>query len=62
MNRVLFAEAAVLAVLQTIRIVLLVFKGVVVSLLAFGACQGDFYAHFRVPPVKYKRRLRREIS
>ena len=42
----LFAEAAVLIELETIGIVLLVLEGVVVSLLAFGAGQGDLNVHF----------------
>jgi hypothetical protein len=42
---VLTAETAVLVELQTIGIVLLVLEGIVISLLAFGAGQGDFHAH-----------------
>ena len=42
----LTAETAVLAELQAVGIVLLVLEGVVVSLLAFGAGQGDLNAHF----------------
>ena len=49
MHGVLAAETAVLAELDTIGVVLLVLEGVVVSLLAFGAGQGDLYAHF-LPP------------
>ena len=45
-QRVLAAEAAILHKLDTIGIVLLVLEGVVVSLLAFGAGQGDLNAHF----------------
>ena len=47
----LAAETAVLVELQTIRIVLLVFKGVVVPLFALGAGQSDLYAHVFLPPV-----------
>ena len=39
------AESAVLAHFETVRVVLLVFHGVVVSLLALGASQSDFNAH-----------------
>ena len=39
------AESAVLAHFETVRVVLLVFHGIVVSLLALGASQSDFYAH-----------------
>jgi hypothetical protein len=42
---VLTAETAVLVELETIGIVLLVLEGIVISLLAFGAGQGDFNAH-----------------
>ena len=45
MNGVLAAEAAVLVHFQPVRIVLLVFHGVVVALLALGAGQGDFDSH-----------------
>ena len=38
MHGVLAAETAVLAELDAIGVVLLVLEGVVVSLLAFGAC------------------------
>ena len=46
MNGMLAAEAAILHKLDTIGVVLLVLEGVVVSLLAFGAGQGDLNAHF----------------
>ena len=45
MKRVLSAELAVLLHLKTIGIILLVFHGIVVSLLAFGTSQGNFYTH-----------------
>ena len=41
MAGVLLAEAAILAHLKTIRIVLLVLHGIVVTLLAFGAGQSN---------------------
>jgi hypothetical protein len=44
-NRVLPAEAAVLVELKTIGIVLFILEGIVISLLAFGAGQGDLHAH-----------------
>jgi hypothetical protein len=44
-NGVLAAETAVLGELDPVGVVLLVLKSVVVTLLAFGAGQGDFYAH-----------------
>ena len=42
---VLLAESAILLHLETVRVVLLVLHGVVVSLLALGASQSDFNAH-----------------
>ena len=45
MDGVLVAEAAVLGELKPVGVVLLVLEGVVVTLLAFGAGQGDLYAH-----------------
>ena len=45
MERVLLAETAILVELDTIRIVLLVLEGIVISLLAFGASQRDLNAH-----------------
>ena len=45
MNGVLSAESAVLLHFETIRVIFLVFHGVVVSLLALGASQSDFNAH-----------------
>ena len=44
-NGVLSAESAVLLHFETVRVVLLVLHGVVVSLLALGASQSDFNAH-----------------
>ena len=44
-NGVLSAESAVLLHFETVRVILLVFHGVVVSLLALGASQSDFHAH-----------------
>jgi len=44
-RRVLSAEPAVFVHFQPVRIVLFVFLRVVVSLLAFGASQGDFNSH-----------------
>ena len=41
MSGVLAAEAAILAHFQTIGVVLLVLRGVVVALLALGAGEGD---------------------
>ena len=51
MNRVLSAEGAVLVHLQAVRIVLLVLNGVVISLLALVAPQGDFHADLTAPPL-----------
>jgi hypothetical protein len=45
MDGMLAAEAAILAELQPVRIILLVFEGVVVPLLALCAGQRDFNAH-----------------
>ena len=47
MNRVLLAESAILLHLKTVRVILLVLHGVVVSLLAFAASECDFHAHDR---------------
>jgi hypothetical protein len=64
---VLSAESAVLLHFETVRIVLLVLHGVVVSLLALGASQSDFHAHngtsLNLPPcitpaiVRFRKRL-----
>ena len=45
MSSVFSAESAVLAHFETVGVILLVFHGVVVSLLALGASQSDFNAH-----------------
>ena len=45
MHRVALAPLAVLLQLDTIRIVLLVLLGRIVSTLAFSACKGDQSAH-----------------
>ena len=45
MRRVLAAERTILAHFKTIRGILLVFEGIVVSLLALVASQSDFYSH-----------------
>ena len=47
MQCVLATELAVLVKLDSVRIVFLVFHCVVVSLLAFAACECDSNAHFR---------------
>lgn len=46
MKSVLAAETAVLIHLKSVRIILLVFLGLVVSLFAFAANEGDFDSHF----------------
>ena len=46
-DSVLLAESAILLHFETVRVVLLVFHAVVVSLLALGASQCDFHAHYR---------------
>ena len=50
MQGMLAAEAAVFLELDAIGVVLLVLKGVVIPLLALGAGQRDFNAHFFLPP------------
>ena len=45
-NSMLSAEGAILVHFQTVRIVLLVLHGVVVSLLALVASEGYLYPHF----------------
>lgn len=45
MSGVFSAESAVLLHLETVRVVLLVLHGIVVSLLALRASQSDFHAH-----------------
>lgn len=52
-NRVLFAEFAVLIELQTIRVVLLVFVGTVVAAVALRALQRDIVAHFLITPLTF---------
>ena len=47
MNRVFLAESAILLHLKTVRVILLVLHGVVVSLLALAASECDFHAHDR---------------
>jgi hypothetical protein len=42
---VLFAEPAILVHFKSVGIVFLVFCGIVVSLLAFRASQGNLYSH-----------------
>ena len=49
-DSMLLAESAILLHLETVGVVLLVFHGVVVSLLAFVASECDLYAHFSAPP------------
>jgi hypothetical protein len=44
-NGVLLAESAILLHFETVRVILLVFHGIVVSLLALRASQSDFNAH-----------------
>ena len=55
---VLSAEGAILVELQTIRGILLVLHGIVVSLLALRASQGDLhpcagFRHIQAPPCNY---------
>jgi hypothetical protein len=45
-NSMLSAEWAILVHFQTVGVILLVFHGVVVSLLAFVASKGDLYPHY----------------
>lgn len=45
MNGVLPAESAILLHLETVRVILLILHGIVVSLLALRASQSDFNAH-----------------
>ena len=52
-NRVLFAEFAVLIELQTIRVVLLVLVGTVVAALALRALQGNIVAHLFLHPLRF---------
>ena len=47
----LLAETAILLHLETIGVVLLVLRGVVVALLALGAGQSDFNGHLLTPPL-----------
>ena len=50
MERVLFAEAAILVQFKLVRGILLVLHRIVVSLLALVASQGHFHAHLTAPP------------
>jgi hypothetical protein len=47
----LAAETTILLHLKTLRSILFVLHGVVVSLLALIAPKYDFYAHFAAPPL-----------
>ena len=55
MKRVLTTELAVFHELQSVRVILLVFLCVIVSLLALGACESNFDAsiirHLAAPPI-----------
>ena len=51
MQSVLAAEAAVLVHLKSVGIIFLVLLCVIIPLLAFAACESDFYSHFSAPPV-----------
>ena len=51
MQSVLFAEFAVLLDFDTVRIVLLILRGLVVALFALGAGQGDLDSHCSAPPL-----------
>jgi hypothetical protein len=46
----LLAELAIFGFFQAVRRIFLVFHCIVVSLLAFGACQNDLFAHNPLPP------------
>ena len=46
MNSMLSAESAILLHFQAVGVILLVLHGVVVSLLALAASEGDLYSHF----------------
>ena len=50
MGSVLAAETTVLAHFESVRIVFLVFRSIVIALLAFRTCQGYFYSHLVAPP------------
>ena len=52
MQRVLLAELAVLIELQTIRVVLLVLVGTVVTAMALRALQRDIVAHLYLHPLR----------
>ena len=47
MESVLAAELAELVKLDSVRVILLVFLGVVIALLAFGTSKCNFNSHFR---------------
>ena len=51
MNRVFLAEAAVLVHLKSVGVILLVLHGVVITLFALRAGQGNFHSHCSAPPV-----------
>ena len=54
MQSVLFAELAVFIELDTIRIVLFVLVGLVVSLFAFSASQSNQVTHSVTPRLRHK--------
>ena len=51
MKRVLAAEAAILVLFQSVRVVLLVLHRVAVSLLAFGAGECNSDSHYSYLPI-----------
>ncbi len=53
MRSVLLAELAILFHFDSVRIVLLVFHRIVISLLTLLTCQRHFYSH-NVPPIYSK--------
>lgn len=50
MDRGLFAELTILLNFDSIRSILFILGGVVISLLTFGTSKGNFDAHDGLPP------------
>jgi len=62
MRGMLLAKSAILIHFDTIRRIFLVLHGVVIALLAFGACQSNFYSHIMLHLPHKKRLLLRSTA
>ena len=62
MKSVFFAEFAIFIELDTIRIVLFVFVGLIISLFAFSASQSNKITHVVTPRLRYKIKTNHKLS